>query len=189
MREYVASLDNPELLDLVAGGATEGEGAGVGAGEERGSKGAMIYPEARGGGGTAPQSHPPFLTTWPLSPQHKREAEVAAGLQRGLYHQGRLRVQRYNCFQALVGSESLGAQVLICGRADMNRAMEGDVVALEMLPEEEWRGGGADRIAQEEGERLWQGGGWRVEGQRGMFSRCRWGGGGGGGGGAGTRGR
>ena len=34
----------------------------------------------------------------------------------------------------------MGQDILISGRIDMNRAMEGDVVAVELLPEAQWRG-------------------------------------------------
>lgn len=38
-------------------------------------------------------------------------------------------VNRFNSFEGWVGSESVGQDILISGRIDMNRAMEGDVVA------------------------------------------------------------
>ncbi|CAI7791080.1 unnamed protein product [Closterium sp. NIES-53] len=71
--------------------------------------------------------------------QHKPMSVITAGLQRGLYHQGKLRVSRYNCFEAFVGSESLGDEILVIGRCDMNRAVDGDVVAVELLPREQWK--------------------------------------------------
>lgn len=39
------------------------------------------------------------------------------------------RVNRFNSFEGWVGSESVGADILVSGRIDMNRAMEGDIVA------------------------------------------------------------
>ncbi|CAI5992075.1 unnamed protein product, partial [Closterium sp. NIES-64] len=71
--------------------------------------------------------------------QHKPMSAITAGLQRGLYHQGKLRVSRYNCFEAFVGSESLGDEILVIGRCDMNRAVDGDVVAVELLPRDQWK--------------------------------------------------
>ena len=52
--------------------------------------------------------------------------------------QGTLRVNRYNTYEGWVASESVGQDILISGRVDMNRAFDGDAVAVELLPEEQW---------------------------------------------------
>lgn len=65
-------------------------------------------------------------------------SEITAGLHRGIYHQGKLRVNRYNPFEAYVGSESIGEEVIIYGRSNMNRAFDGDIVAVELLPQDQW---------------------------------------------------
>ena len=49
--------------------------------------------------------------------------------------QGALRVNRYNAQEAYVDNERLDAEVLISGRSAMNRGMDGDVVAIEILPQ------------------------------------------------------
>lgn len=51
------------------------------------------------------------------------------------YMQGPLRVNRYNSAEGWVSSESVGQDILIADRVAMNRAMDGDVVAIEILPE------------------------------------------------------
>jgi exosome complex exonuclease DIS3/RRP44 len=71
---------------------------------------------------------------------HKPAAELAAGLAAGRYHQGTLRVNRFNPFEGWVSCDSVGKDILISGRIDMNRALDGDVVVVELLPEEEWKG-------------------------------------------------
>ena len=73
--------------------------------------------------------------------QHKPMSEITAGLHRGIYHQGKLRVNRYNPFEAYVGSESIGDEILIHGRGNMNRAFDGDIVVVELLPEDQWQEG------------------------------------------------
>lgn len=73
--------------------------------------------------------------------QHKPLSEITAGLHRGIFHQGKLRVNRYNPFEAYVGSESIGDEILIHGRGNMNRAFDGDIVAVELLPEDQWQEG------------------------------------------------
>lgn len=65
-------------------------------------------------------------------------SEITSGLHRGIYHQGKLRVNRYNPFEAYVGSESIGDEIIIYGRANMNRAFDGDIVAVELLPQDQW---------------------------------------------------
>ena len=49
--------------------------------------------------------------------------------------QGALRVNRYNAQEAYVDNERLDAEVLISGRTALNRGMDGDVVAIEILPQ------------------------------------------------------
>ena len=53
--------------------------------------------------------------------------------------QGTLRVGRYNTFEGFVSSESVGQDILISGRVDMNRALDGDAVVVDLLPEELWK--------------------------------------------------
>ena len=52
-----------------------------------------------------------------------------------MHVQGALRVNRYNSQEAYVDNERLDAEVLISGRTAMNRGMDGDVVAIEILPQ------------------------------------------------------
>jgi len=52
--------------------------------------------------------------------------------------QGSLRVNRFNPYEGYVGSESVGQDILLAGRTAMNRALDGDIVAVELLPEEQW---------------------------------------------------
>lgn len=65
-------------------------------------------------------------------------SEITAGIRCGIYHQGKLRVNRYNPFEAYVGSESIGDEIIIFGRGNMNRAFDGDIVAVELLPQDQW---------------------------------------------------
>ena len=57
--------------------------------------------------------------------------------------QGSLRVNRFNPYEGYVGSESVGQDILLAGRTAMNRALDGDIVAVELLPEEQWVSAGA----------------------------------------------
>lgn len=46
-------------------------------------------------------------------------------------------MNRFNPYEGWVGSESVGADILVSGRAAMNRALDGDIVAVELLPEDQ----------------------------------------------------
>ena len=63
---------------------------------------------------------------------------VKDGLAMGKFIKGGLRTSRYNPFEAHVLNEATGDSVLLSGRAAMNRAIDGDLVAVEILPESEW---------------------------------------------------
>uniref|UniRef100_A0A7C9AS55 Uncharacterized protein n=1 Tax=Opuntia streptacantha TaxID=393608 RepID=A0A7C9AS55_OPUST len=127
VESYVKSLDRPELLDLLAQPAS-GDVVMDDAEDLRPSKKKIIYSE------------------------HKPMSEITAGLHRGIYHQGKLRVNRYNPFEAYVGSESIGDEIIIYGRTNMNRAFDGDIVAVELLPQDQWHVEKALSIAAEEDE-------------------------------------
>ncbi|KAK7353532.1 hypothetical protein VNO80_18981 [Phaseolus coccineus] len=127
VESYVKSLDQPDLLDLLVLPASEDVNM-----EEvedlRPSKRKVIYSE------------------------HKPMSEITSGLHRGIYHQGKLRVNRYNPFEAYVGRESIGDEIVIYGRSNMNRAFEGDIVAVELLPQDQWQEVSSLSIAGEEDE-------------------------------------
>ncbi|XP_008786671.2 exosome complex exonuclease RRP44 homolog A [Phoenix dactylifera] len=125
VESYVKSLGQPNLLDLVS--LPTSEDVGMEEVEDlRPSKRKVIYNE------------------------HKPMSEITSGLLRGIYHQGKLRVNRYNPFEAYVGSESIGDEIVIHGRANMNRAFDGDIVAVELLPQDQWHEEKSSIIADDE---------------------------------------
>lgn len=84
--------------------------------------------------------------------EHKPMSEITSGIRCGIYHQGKLRVNRYNPFEAYVGSESIGDEIIIFGRGNMNRAFDGDVVAVELLPQDQWHNEKSLLITEEDDE-------------------------------------
>lgn len=125
VESYVRSLGKPDLLDLVVL-SSSGDVSMEDVEDLRPSKKKVIYSE------------------------HKPMSEITSGLLHGVYHQGKLRVNRYNSFEAYVGSESIGDEVVIYGRSNMNRAFDGDIVAVELLPQDQWRDGKSMIIADDE---------------------------------------
>ncbi|CAJ2635945.1 unnamed protein product [Trifolium pratense] len=127
VESYVKSLDRPDLLDLLVRPSSEDVDMEE-VEDHRPSKRKVIYSE------------------------HKPMSEITSGLHRGIYHQGKLRVNRYNPFEAYVGSESIGDEITIYGRSNMNRAFDGDIVAVELLPQDQWQGEKSLSIAEDEDE-------------------------------------
>jgi len=89
--------------------------------------------------------------------EHVTDSEAHAGLESGKYFQGKLRVNPKSTKNAYVAVKGVSRDVLIQDEIGLdrkatgyrNRAIHGDVVVLEMLPEAEWpvltsRGAAAD---------------------------------------------
>ncbi|CAA0823316.1 ribonuclease II family protein, partial [Striga hermonthica] len=114
VESYVKSLGQPALLDLIVQAPSD-DVTMEDAEDPRPSKRKTIYSE------------------------HKPMSEITSGLHHGIYHQGKLRVNRYNPFEAYVGSESIGDEIIVYGRANMNRAFDGDIVVVELLPIDQWQ--------------------------------------------------
>lgn len=73
--------------------------------------------------------------------EHLNPQMLAAGTKSGQYLQGVLRVSPYNPFEGTVSIDQPGVphqSILIHGRMHMNRGINGDTVAVEMLPASEW---------------------------------------------------
>ncbi|KAG9299130.1 hypothetical protein G9A89_020443 [Geosiphon pyriformis] len=68
------------------------------------------------------------------------QASLPPLLKMGQLVSGVLRINKRNRSDAYVTTESLDADIYICGSKDRNRALEGDVVAVELLdPEKVWQ--------------------------------------------------
>lgn len=65
------------------------------------------------------------------------QASIPQLLADGYLVQGTLRVNRKNRSDAYVSTDVLDADIFICGSKDRNRALEGDVVAIELLDVDE----------------------------------------------------
>ncbi|CAD6889893.1 unnamed protein product [Tilletia controversa] len=74
-----------------------------------------------------------------LYPQHMPLAELNAGVKTGALYQGYFNASQYNYLEATVRSAGFERPILIRGRRSINRAVDGDVVAVELLPKSEWR--------------------------------------------------
>lgn len=71
---------------------------------------------------------------------HMSQSDVSNGIKSGKYFQGFIRSERGRCDQCYVtvrqGEERVAVSIL--GDQDINRALDGDVVAIELKPTEKW---------------------------------------------------
>lgn len=78
-------------------------------------------------------------------------SKIMSEIKAGNLHQGSLRIGRFNPFEGWVGSQSIGHDIYIGSKIDMNRAMDGDIVAVQLLPESQWRSP-STRVQHDAGE-------------------------------------
>lgn len=74
-----------------------------------------------------------------LYPEHLPQNQVLAGVKSGQLLQGYFSANPYNYLEATVRSGAFARPILLVGRESMNRAVDGDVVAVRMLPKDQWK--------------------------------------------------
>lgn len=73
-----------------------------------------------------------------LFPSHLTPAQILEGIKTKKLLQGAFQASRENFLEGQVNVEGFDKPILVQGREGLNRAVDGDTVALELLPEEEW---------------------------------------------------
>lgn len=80
-----------------------------------------------------------------LYPDYLPERKARAGVKTGRYYQGTYHPSAYDVTEAYVTvcmdpkDKTKRTQVLIKGRENQNRSIDGDIVVIALLPKEEWR--------------------------------------------------
>lgn len=74
-----------------------------------------------------------------IFPPHLEGSALTAGLASGQLKSGFFNANPYNYLEGSVRVMGMDKSVLLVGREAMNRAIDGDIVAIELLPEEEWK--------------------------------------------------
>ncbi|GLB43614.1 putative RNR ribonuclease family protein [Lyophyllum shimeji] len=74
-----------------------------------------------------------------LYPDYLSTSTCLAGVKAGELHQGHFSANVYNYLEGSVSVPAFTAPVLLIGRDNMNRAVHGDVVVVEVFDEKEWR--------------------------------------------------
>ena len=113
--EYVSGITcHPHLVDLVAKfGQNETEGVD---GVDASTTGRLYYPE------------------------HVSAIAIKRGVESGRYQQGTFHASSDNLSEGFVAVPGEEQWLFVGGRTGLNRAVEGDLVAVERLPQEEWSG-------------------------------------------------
>lgn len=83
--------------------------------------------------------------------QYLSTSVLAAGVKAGKLHQGHFNANQYNYLEGSVPVPAFTAPVLLIGRENMNRAVNGDVVVVEVFNEKEWKAP-ADEVVDQDGE-------------------------------------
>ncbi|KAF8324302.1 uncharacterized protein EI90DRAFT_3075766 [Cantharellus anzutake] len=100
----------------------------------------------------SPTESPELLVTGSrpeLYTQHLPAAECLAGIKSGHLYQGYFNANTFNYLEGSVNSTVFDRPVLLVGREHMNRAVDGDVVVIEVFPKSEWRAPGDEVIDQD----------------------------------------
>ncbi|EJF61412.1 RNB-domain-containing protein [Dichomitus squalens LYAD-421 SS1] len=121
VRKYVEGLkDSNELLDLLAAAGSDNLDPTPAAAARQ-----ALYPD--------------YLPTTTL----------LAGVKSGRLHQGHFNANQFNYLEGSVPVPGFEKPVLLVGREHMNRAVQGDVVAVEVFDEKDWKAP-ADEVVDQE---------------------------------------
>ncbi|KAL1838003.1 hypothetical protein VTJ49DRAFT_3151 [Mycothermus thermophilus] len=85
----------------------------------------------------------------PLYPEYFSMSKMMTGVKNGLLHQGIFNVSPYNYLEGSIRVPAFPKPLLILGRENINRAIDGDVVVVEVLPKDQWKAP-STRVIEEE---------------------------------------
>ncbi|OWZ24625.1 Exosome complex uclease [Phytophthora megakarya] len=77
-----------------------------------------------------------------LYPEHLSSAELLAGIKNKRFFKGTIRCNRdhwLECHVLIHGANGVKIPVLLQGREHINRAIDGDLVAIQLLPKDQWK--------------------------------------------------
>lgn len=91
----------------------------------RGNKGQLVYP--------------PYLS----------ESKLRTGIANGTLHQGQFNVSSFNYLESSVRVDAFERPLLVLGRENANRAMQGDRVVIELLSKDQWKESSSKLLEEE----------------------------------------
>ncbi|KAJ8979654.1 hypothetical protein NQ317_006365 [Molorchus minor] len=71
-------------------------------------------------------------------PPHLTTVELLNGIKEGKLHQGTFRASRDNFLEGYISVDAFDKAVIVQGRDGLNRAVDGDIVVVELFKEEDW---------------------------------------------------
>lgn len=74
-----------------------------------------------------------------LYPEYYSMSRMMTGVKGSLLHQGIFNVSPYNYLEGSIRVPAFPKALLILGRENINRAVDGDVVVVEVLPKDQWK--------------------------------------------------
>lgn len=74
-----------------------------------------------------------------LYPEYYTLSKMMTGVKAGLMHQGIFNVSPYNYLEGSIKVPAFPKPLLVLGRDSINRAVDGDVVVVELLPQDKWK--------------------------------------------------
>ena len=72
-------------------------------------------------------------------PEHFTLSKMSTGVRAGTLHQGIYNVSTYNYLEGSVKVPAFGKALIVLGRENSNRAVNGDIVVVEVLPKSQWK--------------------------------------------------
>ncbi|THH15025.1 hypothetical protein EW146_g5397 [Bondarzewia mesenterica] len=84
-----------------------------------------------------------------LYPDYLPTANLIAGVKAGSLHQGHFNANQYNYLEGSVNVPAFTKPVLLVGRENMNRSVQGDIVVVEVFDEKQWKAPANEVIDQE----------------------------------------
>lgn len=73
-----------------------------------------------------------------IFPPHLLPIQILKGIKEGKLHQGTYRTSQHNFLEGYVNVDAFKDDVVVQGRSGQNRAVDGDIVAIEMFSEKDW---------------------------------------------------
>lgn len=89
------------------------------------------------------------LATEQLYPDYYPMSKMMTGIRAGTLHQGVLNVSPYNYLEGSVRVPAFDKSLLLLGRENSNRAVQDDVVVVEVLPKAQWKAPSTKIIEEE----------------------------------------
>jgi exosome complex exonuclease DIS3/RRP44 len=84
-----------------------------------------------------------------LYPEYFSVSKMMTGVKNGTLHQGIFNVSAYNYLEGSIHVPAFDKSLLILGRENINRAVQGDVVVVEVLPNDQWKEPSTKIVEQE----------------------------------------